>query len=122
MSARIRPAIETLPDYDPRDLSDDGIAIRLHRNEGALPPPEFVLEAIRGIDAETLRTYPTALQREVTARLAARFARDEVDLVLYLPRAAWPHLKVSHGVIVNMASLNATLSFKNLGSLAHTTR
>ncbi len=82
MSARIRPAIETLPDYDPRDLSDDGIAIRLHRNEGALPPPEFVLEAIRGIDAETLRTYPTALQREVTARLAARFARDEVDLVL----------------------------------------
>jgi NAD(P)-dependent dehydrogenase (short-subunit alcohol dehydrogenase family) len=47
--------------------------------------------------------------------------RDEVDLVFYLTRAAWPHLKASHGVIVNMASLNATLSFKTLGSLAHTT-
>jgi NAD(P)-dependent dehydrogenase (short-subunit alcohol dehydrogenase family) len=50
-----------------------------------------------------------------------RNRRDEVDLVFYLTRAAWPHLKASHGVIVNMASLNATLSFKNLGSLAHTT-
>src|ERR1700722_4478526 len=28
--------------------------------------------------------------------------RDEVDLVLYLTRAAWPHLKSSRGVVVNM--------------------
>src|SRR5580692_10871200 len=28
--------------------------------------------------------------------------RDEVDLVFYLTRAAWPHLKQSHGVILNM--------------------
>jgi NAD(P)-dependent dehydrogenase (short-subunit alcohol dehydrogenase family) len=47
--------------------------------------------------------------------------RDEVDLVFYLTRAAWPHLKTSGGVIVNMASLNASLSFKILPSLAHTT-
>lgn len=47
--------------------------------------------------------------------------RDEVDLVFYLTRAAWPHLKASRGVVVNMASLNATLSFKILPSLAHTT-
>ena len=46
--------------------------------------------------------------------------RDEVDLVFYLTRAAWPHLKASRGVVVNMASLNASLSFKNLPSLAHT--
>jgi NAD(P)-dependent dehydrogenase (short-subunit alcohol dehydrogenase family) len=45
----------------------------------------------------------------------------EVDLVFYLTRAAWPHLKASRGVVVNMASLNATLSFKILPSLAHTT-
>ena len=50
-----------------------------------------------------------------------RNRRDEVDLVFYLTRAAWPHLKASHGVVVNTASLNASLSFKNLGSLAHTT-
>src|SRR3984957_12864515 len=47
--------------------------------------------------------------------------RDEVDLVLYLTRAAWPHLKSSRGVVVNMASLNGQLSFKLLPSLAHTT-
>jgi NAD(P)-dependent dehydrogenase (short-subunit alcohol dehydrogenase family) len=47
--------------------------------------------------------------------------RDEVDLVLYLTRAAWPHLKAAHGVVVNMASLNGQLSFKLLPSLSHTT-
>src|SRR5580658_9131545 len=50
-----------------------------------------------------------------------RNRRDEVDLVFYLTRAAWPHLKVSRGVVVNNASLNALLSFKNLGGLAHAT-
>jgi NAD(P)-dependent dehydrogenase (short-subunit alcohol dehydrogenase family) len=45
----------------------------------------------------------------------------EVDIVFYLTRAAWPHLKASRGVLVNMASLNASLSFKILPSLAHTT-
>jgi NAD(P)-dependent dehydrogenase (short-subunit alcohol dehydrogenase family) len=47
--------------------------------------------------------------------------RDEVDLVFYLTRAAWPELKASRGVVVNMASLNGSLSFKILPSLAHTT-
>jgi NAD(P)-dependent dehydrogenase (short-subunit alcohol dehydrogenase family) len=47
--------------------------------------------------------------------------RDEVELVFYLTRAAWPHLKASGGAVVNMASLNASLSFKILPSLAHTT-
>ena len=50
-----------------------------------------------------------------------RNRREEVDLVFYLTRAAWPHLKASHGVIVNTASLTALMSFENLGSLAHTT-
>jgi NAD(P)-dependent dehydrogenase (short-subunit alcohol dehydrogenase family) len=47
--------------------------------------------------------------------------RDEVDLVFYLTRAAWPHLKASRGVVVNMASLNGSLSFQNLPALAHMT-
>jgi NAD(P)-dependent dehydrogenase (short-subunit alcohol dehydrogenase family) len=49
-----------------------------------------------------------------------RNRQDEVDLVLYLSRAAWPHLRVSRGVIVNAASLTGVTSFRNLGSLAHT--
>jgi NAD(P)-dependent dehydrogenase (short-subunit alcohol dehydrogenase family) len=44
-----------------------------------------------------------------------------VDLVFYLTRAAWPYLKARRGVVVNTASLTAFLSFKNLGSPAHTT-
>jgi NAD(P)-dependent dehydrogenase (short-subunit alcohol dehydrogenase family) len=47
--------------------------------------------------------------------------RDEVDLIFYLTRAAWPQLKDSSGVVVNMASLNGQLSFKSLASLSHTT-
>jgi NAD(P)-dependent dehydrogenase (short-subunit alcohol dehydrogenase family) len=50
-----------------------------------------------------------------------RNRREEVDLVFYLTRAAWPQLKASRGVIVNTASLTALMSFGNLGSLAHTT-
>jgi NAD(P)-dependent dehydrogenase (short-subunit alcohol dehydrogenase family) len=50
-----------------------------------------------------------------------RNRREEVDLVFYLTRAAWPHLKSSRGVLVNTASLNASLSFKGHASLAHTT-
>jgi NAD(P)-dependent dehydrogenase (short-subunit alcohol dehydrogenase family) len=47
--------------------------------------------------------------------------QDEIDLVFYLTRAAWPPLKASRGVVVNMASLNGQLSFKSLASLSHTT-
>jgi NAD(P)-dependent dehydrogenase (short-subunit alcohol dehydrogenase family) len=50
-----------------------------------------------------------------------RDLREEVNLVFFLTRAAWPHLKASHGVVVNTASLNGLLSFKLLPSLAHTT-
>ena len=50
-----------------------------------------------------------------------RDLREEIDLVFFLTRAAWPHLKASHGVVVNTASQNGLMSFKMLGSLAHTT-
>lgn len=72
----LRESLAGLPDYDPRDLSDDGITIRLHRNESALPPPESVLEALRTMQPEVLRTYPTALQRAVIERIALRFNRE----------------------------------------------
>jgi NAD(P)-dependent dehydrogenase (short-subunit alcohol dehydrogenase family) len=47
--------------------------------------------------------------------------RNEVDLVFYLTKAAWSHLKTSSGVVVNNASLNALQSFRTLPSLSHTT-
>jgi NAD(P)-dependent dehydrogenase (short-subunit alcohol dehydrogenase family) len=47
--------------------------------------------------------------------------RDEVDLVFFLTKAAWPHLKASGGTIVNTASLNGWRVFRILGGLAHAT-
>jgi NAD(P)-dependent dehydrogenase (short-subunit alcohol dehydrogenase family) len=41
--------------------------------------------------------------------------------VFFLTRAAWPYLKDNHGGGANTASLNGLMSFKTLGSLAHTT-
>lgn len=58
---------------------------------------------------------------EITDDEWDRNRREEVDLVFFLTRASWPHLKASRGVVVNTASLTALMSFKNLGSLAHTT-
>jgi NAD(P)-dependent dehydrogenase (short-subunit alcohol dehydrogenase family) len=62
-----------------------------------------------------------ALLEDVTDEDWRAAQKDEVDLVLYLTRAAWPHLKAASGVVVNMASLNGQLSFKSLASLSHTT-
>jgi NAD(P)-dependent dehydrogenase (short-subunit alcohol dehydrogenase family) len=47
--------------------------------------------------------------------------RDEVDLIFYLTRASWPHLRAQGGAVINMASLNGQISFKSLASLSHTT-
>ena len=62
-----------------------------------------------------------ARHRTLAAASEERARWGEVDLVFYLTRAAWPYLKDSRGVVVNMASLNASLSFKILPSLAHST-
>jgi NAD(P)-dependent dehydrogenase (short-subunit alcohol dehydrogenase family) len=46
---------------------------------------------------------------------------EELDLVFYLTRAAWPYLKETRGVIVNTASASAWRTFTNLGAIAHST-
>lgn len=47
--------------------------------------------------------------------------RSEIDLVFFLTKLAWPHLKASHGTIVNTASLTGWRVFRTLGGLAHAT-
>jgi len=47
--------------------------------------------------------------------------RNEVDLVFFLTKSAWPHLKASGGTIVNTASLTGWRVFRTLGGLAHAT-
>ena len=50
------------------------------------------------------RQVPLQPAGKLHRRGVGRRRRDEVDLVFYLTRAAWPHLGASHGVVVNMAS------------------
>jgi NAD(P)-dependent dehydrogenase (short-subunit alcohol dehydrogenase family) len=45
----------------------------------------------------------------------------ELNHLFYLTKAAWPHLKASRGVIVNIASASAWRTFKTLGAIAHST-
>ncbi len=78
----IRPAIRALPDYPERDLDDRGVEIRMHRNEAALCVPAFVVDAVRAIDGEMLRTYPTELMRAFVANLAMRLDRSPDEIAI----------------------------------------
>jgi NAD(P)-dependent dehydrogenase (short-subunit alcohol dehydrogenase family) len=46
---------------------------------------------------------------------------EEINLVFLMTKAAWPHLKASHGVIVNTASVVAWSAFRHLPAIAHST-
>jgi NAD(P)-dependent dehydrogenase (short-subunit alcohol dehydrogenase family) len=50
-----------------------------------------------------------------------RSLNEEVSLVFFLTRAAWPYLRKSGGTIVNTASANGHTTVRTLGSLAHCT-
>jgi len=58
---------------------------------------------------------------DITEEEWHRNTREEVDLVFFLTKAAWPHLKRSGGTIVNTASLTGWRVFRTLGGLAHAT-
>lgn len=49
-----------------------------------------------------------------------RTLTGELDTVFLMCKAAWPHLKVRGGSIVNLASANAYVALKNSAALAHT--
>jgi NAD(P)-dependent dehydrogenase (short-subunit alcohol dehydrogenase family) len=46
---------------------------------------------------------------------------DEVDLVLFMTRAAWPYLKKTRGCVINTASVSAYATFRTFGTIAHST-
>lgn len=110
----VRNAGGTMVSLHPADLS---------RPEGARALVELAMQSFGRIDVvfnNAAMAYFNWLE-DISDEEWDCNRREEVDLVFYLTRAAWPHLKASHGVVVNTASLIATLSFPNLGSLAHTT-
>lgn len=44
---------------------------------------------------------------------------EELNLVFLMTQAAWPHLRASHGAIVNTASLSAWAGIERLPGIAH---
>jgi len=76
---------------------------------------------VRGQEQRNVRHFLGPAETSEQRLAEHRVRREEVDLVFFLTRAAWPHLKASHGVIVNTASLSGLISFESLGSLAHST-
>jgi hypothetical protein len=81
------------------------IATPQGRNVKRRKAPERVVDLARGeYERDLLRQQAASHERKRPRR-----------------RMVQPHLKASRGVVVNMASLNASLSFKLLPSLAHTT-
>jgi NAD(P)-dependent dehydrogenase (short-subunit alcohol dehydrogenase family) len=96
---------------------------RLTRPEDCQALVEFAVRTFGRVDVlfnNAAMAYFNWIE-DITDEEWDRDRREEVDLVFYLTRAAWPHLKASRGVLVNTGSLNGLLSFKTLGSLAHTT-
>ena len=120
----VEPAVETVAlvaadggemvSLQPCALSDPAECARL---------VEFALSAYGGIDVlfNLAGRSHFGLLEDVTDDEWDAARRDEVDLIFYLTRAAWPQLIARKGVVVNMASLNGQLSFKSLASLSHTT-
>ncbi len=110
----VRAAGGTMVSLQPCDLS---------RSDDCRALVDFAIAAFGRIDVlfnNAAMAYFNWLE-DISDEEWDRNRREEVDLVFYLTRAAWPHLKASRGVIVNNASLNGWMSFKGHASLAHTT-
>ncbi len=56
---------------------------------------------------------------EISDRDWHRTINEEVDLIFYMTRAAWPHLKVRGGSIINTASVSAWAAYRVLPGIAH---
>ena len=73
----IRPTIEALKAYEPGEQPQGRAYIKLNTNENPYPPSPRVMEAIRGFDAEWLRSVAPMLA--VTVGLAIRKVGDLTD-------------------------------------------
>lgn len=75
---------------------------------------ELALETCGGADVlfNLAGTQYFSWLEDITDEECDRARWNEVDLVFYLTRAAWPHLQASRGGVVSMPSLSTSLSFK----------
>jgi NAD(P)-dependent dehydrogenase (short-subunit alcohol dehydrogenase family) len=110
----VRQAGGEMVSYLPANLGDSSVCLKV---------VELALESFGKIDVlfnNAAKSYFNWLE-DITDAEWHRSMADEVDLVLFLTRAAWPSLKKTHGCVINTASVNAYCTFKTYGSIAHST-
>ena len=74
---RARPAIEAMTGYTPGEQPGPGErVIKLNTNENPYPPSPAVLEALRAVDPESLRRYPSPMADAFRAAAARALAVD----------------------------------------------
>lgn len=110
----IRQAGGEMVSYLPANLSDSSVCLKV---------VELALQTFGRIDVlfnNAAKAYFNWLEG-ITDEEWHRSMADEIDLVLFLTRAAWPSLKKTQGCVINTASVNAYVTFKTYGSIAHST-
>lgn len=66
----IRSSLQTLQAYVPGEQPSGDRVLKLNTNENAYPPSPKVFEALGGITADTLRTYPNPIGRDLCGAIA----------------------------------------------------
>ena len=110
----IRDAGGEIVSFLPANLSDSAVCRDV---------VELALKTFGRIDVlfnNAAKSYFNWLE-DITDEEWHRSTAGEIDLVLFLTRAAWPFLKKTQGCVINNASVNAYATFKTYGSIAHST-
>ena len=82
MSRYWSPIVHTLSPYVPGEQPRDRGIIKLNTNENPYPPSPRVVEAIRGIDPESLRRYPDPESRRLAEALAGHHGVTPANVFL----------------------------------------
>jgi NAD(P)-dependent dehydrogenase (short-subunit alcohol dehydrogenase family) len=83
---------------------------------------EWGVEQLGGIDVlyNNASAADFAPFEEMTGAIWAFSIRNELDLVFYVTLAAWKHLQLEGGSIINVGSASALIADATLGQSAHT--
>jgi histidinol-phosphate aminotransferase len=77
-----RDILKDVQGYTPGEQPQGGPIIKLNTNENPYPPSPKVLEAVRNLDAESLRKYPDPVSTKLRAACAERYGFDGPEWVI----------------------------------------
>ncbi|MBI5092665.1 MAG: histidinol-phosphate transaminase [Candidatus Hydrogenedentes bacterium] len=77
-----REILKNVEGYVPGEQPRMPNIIKLNTNENPYPPSPKVMEALRGLSADTLRKYPDPMSLELRKACASRYGYDSADWVM----------------------------------------